>query len=198
LSDEVVLAFPAIVAPVRHVRSTLVLGGVQSIKAAGLLEAYEAVSPPEVRNTILSSVAGMWLPVDVAVAHYLACDRMELSSESASKLGRGTFERTKGLLLGTATGLAKGVGVNPWTLFPHFQRFWLRGLDGGGVRVVRLGPKEARVDVVDCPLFESDYFRAACTGLTMSLCELVCRKCYAHDVGARDDRWKLTLRVQWA
>lgn len=173
------------------------LGGMATLEEAGLLEAYKAVSPPEVREAIQSSVAGMWIPVDVAVRHYVAVDRLGLSSETASKLGRSTFERTKGLLLGTATGLAKGVGVNPWTLFPHFQRFWLRWLDGGAVRVLRLGPKDARVDVVECPLFESRYFRAALRGLAMSLCELVCRKCYVQDLRVREPNTDLAFRAQW-
>jgi hypothetical protein len=197
LSDDVVLALPSPIPPVRHVRSTLMLGGLASIKAAGLIEAYDAVSPPAVRDAIQTAVAGMWLPVDIAVAHYVACDRMEVSAESAAKLGRGTFERTKGLLLGTATGLARGVGVNPWTLLPHFQRFWLRGLDGGGVRVLRLGPKDARIDVVECPVFESQYFRYALRGLAMSLLELVCEKCYVHDLPSRDPNTAVAFRAQW-
>ncbi|MGH7294225.1 MAG: hypothetical protein ACRELB_04805, partial [Polyangiaceae bacterium] len=98
---------------------------------------------------------------------------------------------------GTATGLAKGAGVDPWTLFPHFQRFWLRGLDGGGVRVLRQGPKDARVDVVECPLFESRYFRAATRGLAASLLELVCRKCYVQDLPSREPDTAIAFRAQW-
>jgi hypothetical protein len=197
LRDDVVLALPKPILPLRHVRSTLMLGGLETIKAHGLLEAYNAVSPPEVREALQSSVAGMWIPVDIAVAHYVACDGMGLSSEASGKMGRSTFQRTKGLLLGTATGLAKGVGVNPWTLLPHFQRFWLRGMDGGAVRVLRLGPKDARIDVVECPLFKSKYFREACCGLAMSLCELVCRKCYAHDLRVREQDTAMAFRAQW-
>jgi hypothetical protein len=199
LTDEVVLAFPEPLRPLRHVRSTLLLGGIASLTAAGLLEAYTSVVPAEVRSTIQSSVAGMWIPVETAVEHYLACDRLGLSSESAAKIGRGTFERTKGLLLGTAISLARGVGVTPWTLFPHLQRFWLRGNDGGGVRVIKLGPKEVRVDVVACPLFESRYYRAAYRGLTTSLVELVSRKAYAHELRSdHDEDSAFSVRMQWA
>ena len=173
------------------------LGGLTSIRDAGLFDAYAAVSPPEIRQAIDAAVAGMWLPIEVAVEHYLACDRMEVSAETAAQMGRATFEHTKGLLLGSATGLARGVGVNPWTLFPHFQRFWMRGFDGGGIRVLRLGPKESRVDIVECPVFQSRYFRTATRGLGMSLCELVCRKCYAHDLRVRDAESELSFRMQW-
>jgi hypothetical protein len=195
--DEVVLPFPDPIRPMLHVRSTLLLGGMASIDAAGLTNAYAAVAPPEVRSAIKSSVAGMWIPVETAVAHYLACDRMELSSESASTIGRGTFSRTKGLLLGTATGLARGAGVTPWTLMPHLQRFWLRGLDGGGVRAEALGPKEARIDVVGCPLFTSHYFRAAYRGLATSLFELVSQKVYVHEIPRGGMDANMSIRVQW-
>jgi hypothetical protein len=195
--DDVVLAYPSPIRPVQHVRSTLVLGGLQSIEAGGLIERYRAVAPAELQATIHGAVAGMWLPVATAVAHYVACDQMGVSAETAAQLGRGTFERTKGLLLGTATGLARGAGVTPWTLIPHLQRFWLRGIDGGGIRVLRKGPKEARIDVVGCPLLEARYFRAGLRGLATSLFGLTARTVYVHEQALGDSDTSISLRLQW-
>jgi hypothetical protein len=195
--SEVVLAFPEPVSPIRHIRSTLVQGGLQSLKAASLYEAYVAVAPRAVREEIEGSVAGMWLPVKTAVDHYLACDKLGLSSESAAQLGRGTFDRTKGLLLGAAIGLAKGVGVTPWSFAPHLQRFWLRGFDGGGVQAIKIGPKEMRMDVIGCPLLRSQYFRAALRGLSAGLYELVSQKVYVHEVGGGGPETAIALRAQW-
>jgi hypothetical protein len=197
MADDVVLAFPNPLAPVRHVRSTLMLGGLASLEAAGFLDAYAAVAPPDVRTTIQTSVAGMWIPIETAVAHYLACDRIGVSSDSAAKLGRGTFARTKGLLLGTAIGIAKTAGVTPWALVPHLQRFVQRGMDGGGVRALKLGPKEVQIDLVACPLLESHYFRGALRGLTTTLLELVCRKAYLHERGVDDPNTAISFRAQW-
>lgn len=196
-SDDLVLDFPKPIPPLRHVRSTLVLGGLASISEAGLFDAYTELAPEEVRVAIQSSVAGMWLPVATVVAHYLACDRLGISSESAAQLGRRTFERMKGTLLGPAMSMAKGAGVTPWTLIPYFQRFWLRGNDGGGIRAVRLGPKEARIDIVSCPHFVSRYFRSACRGLGKGLLELVCQKAYIHDQPFGEDETARSFRVQW-
>jgi hypothetical protein len=195
--EEVVLPFPQPIKPLLHVRSTLLLGGLQSLRDAGLGHAYDATVPPEVREVIVTSVAGMWLPVATAVAHYLACDRIGVSAESAAQIGRGTFERTKGLLLGTAISLAKSAGATPWTLFPHVQRFWLRGNDGGGLRVFRLGPKEARLDVVGCPIFASRYYRAAFRGLCGSVIGLVSRRVYVHEQPVGDADSAVTMRIQW-
>jgi hypothetical protein len=195
--SEIVLAFPEPILPVRHIRSTLVQGGIASIRAGALYDAYVAAVAPGVRQEIETAVAGMWIPVDTAVAHYVACDQLGLSSESAAQLGRATFDRTKGLLLGTAIGVAKGAGVTPWSLVPYLQRFWLRGLDGGGIQAVKVGPKEMRMDVVGCPLFRSQYFRAALRGLTGALFELVTQKSYVHQVPGGSPDTAIALRAQW-
>jgi hypothetical protein len=181
----------------QHVRSTLLLGGIASISAAGLLDAYAAVAPAKVRTTIQSSVAGMWLPIEIGVAHYAACDQLGISAEAAARIGRGTFERTKGLLLGTAIGLAKRAGVTPWSLVPHLQRFWLRGYDGGAIRATKLGPKEVRLDVLANPLLASRYYRAACRGLATGLLELVCQKAYGHEQTFGDPDTTFSVRLQW-
>jgi len=195
--DEVVLAFPEPIRPMRKIRSTLIKGGLVSLQEAGLGEAYAAVSPPEVQAAIGAAVAGMWLPIELAVAHYLACDELGLSNDSAAQLGRATFERTKGLLLGSAIGLARGVGVTPWTLMPHLQRFWLQGYDGGGVRATKKGPKEVDVDLVGCPVMRSRYYRAAQRGLFTVLLELVCEKAYVHERPFGDAPSSGGLRAQW-
>ncbi len=172
-------------------------GGIASLKGNGQYERYVTLVAPAVRAEIEGAVAGMWIPVDTAVAHYLACDHLGLSSESAAQLGRGTFERTKGMLLGTAIGIAKGAGVTPWSLAPHLQRIWFRGLDGSGVQAVKVGPKEMRLSVVACPLLKSHYFRAALRGLVGGLFELFSQKVYAHEVPGTGAETAIALRVQW-
>lgn len=196
MPEELLLPFPQPIKPLLHVRSTLLLGGLQSLRGAGFGPAYDAAVPPAVREAITTSVAGMWIPVDIAVTHYLTCDRIGISAESAVQIGRGTFERTKGLLLGTAISLARSAGASPLTLLPHLQRFWLRGNDGGGVRALLLGPKEARVDIVACPLFKSRYYRAAYRGLAGGVMGLVSRKVYVHEQPYGDAE-AVSLRIQW-
>jgi hypothetical protein len=197
MTDEVVLAWPEPIVPLRQIRSTLIKGGLESLQAAGFGEAYAAISPPEVQAAIGAAVAGMWIPIEIAVAHYLACDELGLSNDSAAQLGRATFDRTKGLLLGSAIGLARGVGVTPWTLMPHLQRFWLRGYDGGGIRATRRGPKEVDVDVVGCPVMRSRYYRAAQRGLLAVLFELVCERAYVHERAFGDAPSSGGMRAQW-
>ncbi len=197
LADEYVLALPERIAPLRHIRSTILLGGIGALRDAGHYDAYVKLLAPDARETILSSVVGMWLPVEVGHAHYEACDALGLAPESAVQLGRVIFARTKGTLLGTALRLATGVGVTPWTVFPHFQRFWLRAYDGGGLGVRRLGPKEAELDLVGFPLVRSRYYRYALRGLLGEVVELFCRKAYIKERLVKQPDTSITLQVQW-
>ena len=181
----------------RHQRSTLVQSGIESLRAAGLYDAYVAAVAREVREEIERAVAGMWIPIETTIAHYMACDRLGLSAESAARLGRSTFDRSKGLLLGTAVALARSAGVNPWTFMPHLQRFWMRGFDGGGIQAVQLGPKEARIEVVASPILKSAYFRSALRGLTTALFELVTQKVYVHADTRPGPETAIVFRAQW-
>lgn len=193
----IVLAFPQPIPRMLHERSTLLQSGIESLRGAGLYDDYVAAVAPGVRQEVEQAVAGMWIPIETAIAHYLALDGLGLSTESGAKLGRATFDRSKGMLLGAATGLARGAGVTPLTLAPHLQRFWLRGFDGGGIQAVQVGPKELRVDVVASPILKSAYFRATCCGLATALFELVSQKAYVRiDAGQAPDT-AVVFRVQW-
>jgi hypothetical protein len=198
MPSEVILDLPHPVLPMAHVRSTLLLGSIMSLREAGYADAYFAIAPRELREAAETAVAGMWLPIEIGLAHYRTCDALDMSIDSAMLLGRSTFTRTKGVLLGTAISLARGVGVTPWTLVPHFQRFWMRGYDGGGVRVVKRGPKELTIELVQCPPLASRYYRAALRGLAAGLLELVCTRAYVHEVALRHGDTAILLRVQWA
>jgi len=193
----IILPFPQPIPQMLHQRSTLLQSGMESIRVAGLYDAYLDAVAPAVREEIEQAVAGMWIPIETAVAHYLALDGLGLSTESVAKLGRSTFDRSKGMLLGAATGLARGAGVTPLTLAPHLQRFWLRGFDGGGIQAVQVGPKELRIDIVSSPIFKSAYFRAACCGLATALFELVSQKAYVHVDAGQALGTAVVFRVQW-
>jgi hypothetical protein len=196
---EVILDFPVPCPPVRHMRSTLIVGSIAAIRAAGHFGAYEAALEPVHRDALIHSVAGIWIPIDVTRAHYRACDSLGLSPEAAATLGRSTFDRTGGTMFGTILRLAKGAGVTPWTLLPQLQRFWDRGNDGGGIRAVKLGPKEARLELIQCPLCEHPYYRHALRGLLQGVLELFCKRAYMQELPPpRRAKDSVAHRAQWA
>ena len=49
-------------------------------------------SPPSTATPSSHAVAGVWLPLDTALAYYAACDSLGLSSDTVAKLGGRTFD----------------------------------------------------------------------------------------------------------
>jgi hypothetical protein len=195
---EIVLPFPTTVAPVRHARSTILLGSIAALRQAGHFERYSAALAPEHKSELLHAVAGTWIAVEVARSHYRACESLGLSPEEEVELGRVTFERTGDTMFGTVLRLAKGAGVTPWTLLPHLQRFWQRGYDGGGLSVWRLGPKESRIELAQCSLSDARYFRNAVRGLFGTVVQLFCTRAYMQEIPAARKPGCMALRAQWA
>jgi hypothetical protein len=197
LTDDVILAFPSPIRPMRHLRSTLIMASVASLKKAGRFEAYQQALAREHREAVLGAIAATWLPLEVALAHYAACDALGLSVEQQVQAGRGTFTGARPTLLGTAVALARTAGFTPWQAFPLYQRFWDRGCDGGGVTVVQVGPKDAHITIVQVPLMASAYFRNGLRGLCAGLTELFCQRAYVTE-RSHATPGTLAVRVQWA
>lgn len=173
------------------------MSSIAVVRGSGRFDEYVAQLSPEMREPLLEAVAGTWIPMNVALAHYVACDALAFSTEQAVANGRATFDRTSGTLLGTMIRMAREAGVTPWTVFPHFQRFWERGYDGGGVSVVKTGPKEARIELVQVPLLASRYYRGALRGLVTAVVELFCRRAFLAE-RAGPTHSGIALRAQWA
>jgi hypothetical protein len=199
-SLEVVVPFPVPrnQVPKAHAyRSTWILSSLGALKQAGHYEKYLAKLPPQHHEDIFSLVAGVWMPLSLAHVHYEACDRLDLPVSEQLALGRAVGDRAQGTMLSTGVRLAKAAGVTPWTVLPQYPRLWQRGVDGGALAVYKLGPKEARIDIVGCELFSIGYFRAAFRGVLHGMAALFCRTSFIHDVptAAKDEA---TFRFQWA
>ncbi|HEX3345989.1 MAG TPA: DUF2378 family protein [Polyangiaceae bacterium] len=194
---DVVLPLAAHVPPARHARSTLILASIGTVRQKNLFAEYERALPEQHKETLLGAIAATWIPIDAAVAHYRTCDTLALSTEQQVQNGRSTFEGARGTLLGTAVRMARGAGLSPWTMLPHLQRFWDRGFDGGGISVVRTGPKDAQTNLVQCATVVSPYFRNGLRGLLGALMELSCTKAYVTE-RRRATETSLSFRVQWA
>jgi hypothetical protein len=196
--EDVILPFPSPIVPARHARSTVLLGSIASIRDLGRYDEYASLLPPSTREVLLGAVAGAWIPIDIALSHYRACEALNLAPEQQVANGRQTFDKTRGTLMGTLVRMAKAGGMTPWTVYPHFQRFWLRGYDGGGIRVTRIGPKEARLELVAFPLNDSRYYRHALRGLVMAITELFCTKSYMIEKTTGRAPGTVSYRLQWA
>ena len=62
---------------VTQYRSTWIVSGLDGLRYAGYLDRYTELLGPH-RDQLLTCVAGIWLPIDVAFTHYDACERLRI------------------------------------------------------------------------------------------------------------------------
>jgi hypothetical protein len=186
------------IAPVTEVRSTLLASSILALREMAHFEAYLANLPASYHATVLESVAGSWLPVAAGVAHYSAADALGLSAREQFEIGRSVAVRVQNTALGTLVRVAKSAGVTPWIGLGHFQRLWDRLLRGGAGSVVRLGPKEARIEIHGVAMVAIPYFRNGWRGMFAGSGELFCSKIYVTEMTSRTTPTSMSLRVAWA
>jgi hypothetical protein len=197
-AHQVILPLPARFEPVRHIRSTLLMSSYSSIRDGGYDAQYRAALPKPYHAAMFEAVAGMWIPIDVAVAHYNACATLGLSHDKQLALGRDAGKKIEGTILGTAVRMAREAGITPWTVMPHFQRFWNRAFDGGGLYLEKRGPKEVHLEVHRAAQADCAYWRAALCGLGIGLLELFSRKAYMQETTKKRVPGFASFRIQWA
>jgi hypothetical protein len=181
---------------VRAQRSTTLLAEIAVLRAMGHGAAYETLVGARGRK-LLEAVAGTWIEMPEMVVHYDACERLGLSAAQQVQFGADAAGRIFGTLLGTAVKLARSAGASPWTFFENVGRFWSRGYEGGGLRVLRLGPKEARVDLAGNPLFQREFFRNGFRGYALAMLGLFCTRVWVREE-APSRGVSATYRGQWA
>jgi hypothetical protein len=179
------------------IRSTWVGSSLQAIRDRGYFDQYATLLPREYHTAIIESVAGVWLPIDVGLAHYNACDRLGLSKRETWDIGVQVTRRVHGTTLGLAVRLAKQSGVTPWTILAQLGRLWDRIYQGGGVAVYKRGPKEAVVDIAQWPLASVGYVRQTMPAVVLGIVEMFCQKAYISEVPALAGRAAIGLKVQW-
>ncbi len=183
----------------KNVRSTLLVSSYGAVRDAGFHKQYLAALPQRHHAAILEAVAGVWVPVEVAVAHYEACGMLGFSHDQEIAMGRQVGERMRGTLLGTLVRMAKEMGASPLTVIPQFQRFWTRAFDGGGLHASKVGPKEVHLGCQQVALAEVSYWRSALAGLTMGVLDMFCQKSYMQErVVKKRAPGSVLYRVQWA
>jgi hypothetical protein len=151
--------------PVRRVRSTLVQSSVGFLRARGHYDRYLAVLDGRHREAIVGSLAPGWMDVEVVLAHYAACDAMNLPLAERVALGEGVGERVQGPFMKTIIQGARAVGVTPFTLFARFDALWERVFEGGSTEVTKVGPKDVSVEFLHALVPRFEYCRTALAGI---------------------------------
>jgi hypothetical protein len=198
--SEVVKEYPVAgerVRPAEHIRSTIILAAVNALKERGRFEAWSAALDPVSREALTNVIAGSWVPVEIAMVHYRACDSLGLAHDEIVGIGQSVGTSAHGNLFHVLKKVVTTIGATPWTLAEHYERLWTRAFDGGGFRIMRAGPKDSSIEVQRVPMSSSSYFRAAFCGVNLAALNLVTTKCYARVSTISRARDGFTIRIAW-
>jgi hypothetical protein len=191
---------PAALPRVTHVRSTLITSSLRALGERDLLGRYFGVLAAEHSDEIREAIPGVWLRVELAMAHYRACEALEMSPAQQFEMGRLVGAKIQGTLVGTLVVVAKQAGMTPWIFLERLDRLYERLAVGGGVAVSRLAEKDARVEIHKAPVFETAYFLNAWSGVIEGLCDLFCTRAFVK-ANVRPGRLaaeKMTYTISWA
>jgi serine/threonine-protein kinase len=181
----------------RNFRSTWLTASRATLREMGHFEAYEKQIDPAYRDRLREMVPGVWLPMDVARAHYTAADHLGLPTPTLVEIGMAATKRANATTLSFMTRMAQGAGATPWTLLAQVQRLWSLTADDGAMGVARLGPKEAHFEVQGYPLAGIHYNRVTMRGIATAVVSLFCSKVYVNEIPALCTERSLGMRVSW-
>jgi hypothetical protein len=186
------------VRPTFEFKSTWLSASLDTLRARGHFARYLELLPSEHHDPILRSIAGVWLPTEICYAHYRACDALGLTVAEQLMMGRGVLDRMQKTIFSLAFRVAKEAGVTPWTMLKvlpaEFEREWR----GGACGIFKIGPKDARIEMIGFPCAAIPYARIALRGVAIGLAELVCRRAYVSDVRELCNDTTIAYRIAWA
>src|SRR5258708_14705025 len=144
--------------PVREVRSTLVLAGIQSAREQGLFPRYSEILAPDMRERIVGIAAGIWVPVEIAVAHYSAMDGLKIDRHAIEAIGADVAARTWKHILSPVFATARRIGPKPWESLAHAHETIKLNWRGGDVQIIKEGPTQAVYEWAGQPCAAIPYF----------------------------------------
>jgi hypothetical protein len=200
VDEEVIVAFAGTRAqppPARRVRSTVLVASQTALRSRGLYDAYLAQVDAAHREQLAAVLAGAWLPLDVATAHYTACDRLNLGRDVVLDIGAEAGRILNQTVLKTVFKLSREAGMSPWTAFPHSNRLIGRSWEGSTCGVFKVGPKEARFEWIGQPLAVLPYFRVAFGGFIRGILSLFSRVAHVRELPRCCSTSTLGYRCSW-
>jgi hypothetical protein len=196
--DETVAHYESKSGPtVLQVRGSLIASSLQTLRELGFFDGYIKLLPKDKHEPILFALASSWLPVELAMAHYGACEGMQLPEAELLKIGEHVSGRIMGTFLGTLMRSSRNMGASATPLVPlrQYNRLWERLMMGGGCTVQRSGLKDVSIESRGVPMFRYRYFRVAYAGLIKGAGMLFAKTVYTRVRKAGDDA--LTIEVSW-
>lgn len=198
LARQVLFAHTSPLQPVTAVRSTILQMSVNLLRDHGHGGRYLELVDPTYRATILESIVPTWLSLQVADAHYRACDALALSDNDQLAMGKAMGDRIQATYLATLMKTAKASGLSPMVLFSRFDRAWPRAFQGGSLQLTQVGPKDVVLEVRGAQLTRYSYFRRAFVGVVRAALQLGgTRAEVVKEAGFRENADVFTIAGSW-
>lgn len=151
--------------PLTALRRMVVHSSIAELKQRDLFAGYRKLMEARAFEEITSSLGPGWLDVEVALAHYRACDALGLSDAEIYELGRCSCTKIKGALLVPSTPSAGfDAELSPWSGIFALWRMGRRVYQGCSAQYTRIGPSELLIEHLHNALFAIRYYRLAHVG----------------------------------
>jgi hypothetical protein len=180
------------------VRSLLLQSSLSELKNLGHFEAYLEHMDRAALEHIQANIGPGWLPSELAVAHYAACDGLALTPAELEQIGGRVGTRLQSALPSTFVKSVRQAGFTPWLAIGAYARIADRLFEGSSAEFVKVGPKDLEIGIQGNPLFASRYFRAAYGAATRSaFLVLGARTTYVKLSSYRAEQQSIEVRISW-
>jgi hypothetical protein len=195
--EEIVIALPGEVPIATYVRGSLLCSSLQSLRKRGLGDRYLQALAPQHREPMLGMTAALWAPIDLAVGHYHACDRLQLTRDVIEDIGAESGAFLHGSVVSVLVKGAREMGATPWTIITKLDKLRDRLWRGSAWAIYRLGPKEARLEWHGQPCASSPYYCTAFGAFASATIRPFARMVIARHLAERSTTAMLAYRVSW-
>lgn len=146
--------------PLTAVRRMPIHSSLAELQALGVYDNYRSIIDPATLTSINEAIGPGWIPADLAVKHYEACDKLGLKDEQVQELGARSGENIgSALLVAGATLPELKTEQATWAMITAFSRMGRRMYEGSSAQYVKLTPHDLQIEYVGNPLFSTSYYR---------------------------------------
>lgn len=147
--------------PLVAVRNTVIQASLGELREAGHYERYSEHIDADALRELSSNLAPCWVSIELADAHYAACDAMRLNDEELRRIGEAVGVRVRETSIVVAGKKTADETVDVFGMMRQLHRVWKRIYQGGSVQITKLGPTEELMEFLGFSLNRHHYFRFA-------------------------------------
>jgi hypothetical protein len=198
--DELLTEYRSPAGPlVSQVHGALIASSIQVLRNAGHFTRYESRLSHAWRERVLGVQTMGFVPLELASAHYEACDALELEAQELAAIGEVLSKRYGETVFGTLLRTSRSAGIEaPWVALRSLGRMWERMFVGGSIFVQRTGPKDIFLEECGNPLSQFRYFKTAHLGWIQSFGAMFVKKLYLRYVRpARTEPFTVAITGSW-